>query len=66
MQGFIAYPVISGLCLWPHLLFLDAQKAGRPWAGALALVKADDYRRLPLCLDYFEHFTGIILVNLFI
>lgn len=24
--------------------FLDAQEAGGPWAGALALVKADDYR----------------------
>lgn len=44
MQGFIAHPVISGLCLGPHLLFLDAQEAGGPWAGALALVKADDYR----------------------
>ena len=32
------------VCLGPHLLFLDAQEAGRPWAGALALVKADDYR----------------------
>lgn len=44
MQGFIAHPVVSGLCLGPHLPFLGAQEAGRPWAGALALVKADDYR----------------------
>lgn len=44
MQGFIAHPVISGLCLGPHLLFLDAQEAGGPWAGELALVMVDDYR----------------------
>ena len=43
MQGFITHPVISGLCLGLHLLFLDAQEAGGPWAGALASIKAYAY-----------------------